>query len=891
MRFTGYSRLKFLVAGFLLTIAVSAQTTLSGTITDSSGSPVPYATVYIQELQMGTTANAMGNYEIKLEDGTYTVFYQSLGYNQDFRQVAIAGKPVIRNVSLTVQYFQLPEVTVSTGREDPAYAIIRRAIARAPYYLNAVERYRAMVYLKGTAVLDRMPRLLSRAMQRDSDVDIKIGETYFYESHNEIEFNAPDKYVHRLIAIQSTFPSESDQISPMSYIQASFYEPVIADIAISPLAQNAMSHYRYSYEGSSLQGQYVINKIRVIPRRKSQQVFSGVIYIVEDLWCIHSLDLENESLVGKIRVRQIHTPVQDDFWMPVSHNFDVDFSMLGIRGRATYGSAVKYSEIVTTAPLAIVTSPTVSRPVSETVAAESPPSRTAMEMEKLLAKDDLTNREMIRLSRMMEKEAASSKGDEGKRELEIRQTTQYIIEEDAAKKSHDFWADIRPIPLADNEIRSLRLTDSLKTNTLKEVKTGPKEVSVSLSAGKSTPFTRTVRSVMAGKTWRLDSNRVSITYGGIAKLDNFSFNSVDGLTYDIDFRFSRRWKNGTSFSAFPEIGYAFSRESLFWTLNTTWNYRKNNNDYFWLRAGDRSTEFNNYGPANRFINTAYSLLLKENLMRLYRSQYIRMGHRSEISNGLYLEVSAGSEFRGLLDNNTRFSFFRRDSLYKPNIPGNSMVDPENHPAYVPFNHTHYFFNAELTIIPFQRYRMSGGRKFPAGSDYPTFMVSYRQGFNDIEGSISTFSRFMASASNRKDTGPMAELFWKVRTGMTISADSITFHDFIHFNTQPIPLLLNDYRDAFFLPGWYTLATDRWFIEGHLRYTNPYILVKLLPGLSNTLMRENLHARYLLSPQMKHYFEFGYSISEIFLLGEAGVFAGFENSGFRSAGVRFILKFN
>jgi hypothetical protein len=892
MRLRDYCRLILCIAGLAVATDITAQTVLSGSITDSSGNPVPYATVYIQELQMGTTANAMGDYEIKLEDGTYTVFFQSLGYNQDFRQVAIAGIPVKRDVSLTIQYFQLPEVTISSGREDPAYNIMRRAIARAPYYLNAVEHYRAMVYLKGTAIIDRMPRLLSKAMERDSDVEIKIGETYLYESHNEIEFNAPDKYIHRLIAIQTTIPAEGDQISPMNYIQASFYKPVIADLAISPLAQNAFAHYRYSYEGSTLQGQYVINKVRVIPKRKSQQVFAGVIYIVEDLWCIHSLDLENESLVGKIRVRQLHTPVQNDFWMPVSHNFDVNFSMIGIRGRATYGSSVKYSEIETTAPLASVTSTYAGIAHSDSVTKETPLSKAELEMEKLLAKDELSNREMIRLSRMMEKDAAAREEKEsGRKNLEIEQTTQYIIDEGAATRSPDYWKEIRPIPLAKDEMRSLMLADSLNTNTLKEVKAGPNEVSVTLSAGKSTPFMRTLQSILTGKTWRLDSNRVSVTYGGIAKPDNFSFNSVDGLTYDMDFRFTRRWKNGTSFSAFPEVGYAFSRESFYWTLNTTWNYRNNTNDYFWFRAGDRSTEFNDYGPVNRFINTAYSLLLKDNLVRLYRSQYIGLGHRAEISNGIYLELSARREVRSILENSTEFSFFRRDTLYKPNIPDSELINRVSNPAYVPFNHTHHQINADLTIIPYQRYRISEGRKFPAGSDYPTFMLSYRLGFNESGDDLLTYSRFVASASKRKDTGPMAELYWKVRAGAIISSDSITFNDFFHFNTQPVAVLLNDYRDAFFLPGWYSLATDKWFIEGHLRYTNPYILIKLLPGISNTLMRENLHARYLLTPQTNHYFEFGYSISEIFLLGEVGIFTGFENFEFRSAGVRVILKIN
>ena len=93
------------------------------------------------------------------------------------------------------------------------------------------------------------------------------------ESYNEIEFTAPDKYVQKVISYNSTFPSEGNDISPMDFIQASFYQPVFADMAISPLSPQAFSHYNFKYLGASLQGNFVINKIQVIPKRKSQQLF------------------------------------------------------------------------------------------------------------------------------------------------------------------------------------------------------------------------------------------------------------------------------------------------------------------------------------------------------------------------------------------------------------------------------------------------------------------------------------------------------------------------------------------------------------------------------------------------------------------------------------------
>jgi hypothetical protein len=39
---------------------------LKGKITNLAGDPIQYATVYIQELKQGTTANVKGDYELRL---------------------------------------------------------------------------------------------------------------------------------------------------------------------------------------------------------------------------------------------------------------------------------------------------------------------------------------------------------------------------------------------------------------------------------------------------------------------------------------------------------------------------------------------------------------------------------------------------------------------------------------------------------------------------------------------------------------------------------------------------------------------------------------------------------------------------------------------------------
>jgi hypothetical protein len=88
-----------------------------------------------------------------------------------------------------------------------------------------------------------------------------------------------------------------------------------------------------------------------------------------------------------------------------------------------------------------------------------------------------------------------------------------------------------------------------------------------------------------------------------------------------------------------------------------------------------------------------------------------------------------------------------------------------------------------------------------------------------------------------------------------------------------------------------LSTPEFYVQGHFKYTTPYLLVKYLPFISNTLMRENISLGYMGTRYQKHYWEAGYSISEIFLIAEAGVFVGFENLKFKSAGVALVLKFD
>ncbi|HEX7493089.1 MAG TPA: DUF5686 and carboxypeptidase regulatory-like domain-containing protein [Bacteroidales bacterium] len=894
----------------LFTSPVLPAQILKGRITSQSGDPVQYSTVYIQELRQGTTSNTKGDYEIKLPAGKYTVVYQSLGFQPVNVNITLSDKTITKDVILPLQYYEIPEVRISASGEDPAYIIMRKAIGMAPYYLNNVSHYKAEVYLKGNLVINKIPKLLQKSMKVGSDNHgtsvsagskpkseeklLKAGDSFLMESYNEIEFTAPEKYFQKMISYNSNFPAEGNEISPMSFIQASFYQPVLAEMAISPLAPNAFSHYNFKYLGSSQQGVYTINKIQVIPKRRSQQLFDGTIYIIEDLWCLQSVDLTNENLIGKVRIQQLYIPVQDEIWMPVSHKFEINISIIGFKADVGYGSSVKYVEVRPNISLEKPKSLSTDysgRAISGKNASDTVISKSKQQINKILEKDQLSNRDMIKLARLMEKESEKSANDSSRKSLEIKDNTTRKVEKDANKKDSTYWAKIRPIPLSDIEIRSLRISDSVKSaSSLKELKT---DTTASVPKKEKNKFLKTVREVGFGHTWS-DTTGFSFTYGGLIELNKLSFNSVDGFNYGLNFSIIKSWKNKNSLSIVPEIRWAFSRKQLMWGIYTNYWFNKMKLRQILVSAGITSKDINNGGGINSFINLDYSLLLKKNYLKLYESRYLTIGYSTEIVNGLTLNLNGNFEDRRVLQNTTNFSLFKSSKVYSDNTPVNIYLLPGSNPINELRDQRHFDVVTKLSYTPFQKYRISSGTKVPGGSDWPTFVLTWQHGINEFKEISSGLRRsdmFRVEASKSRSIGAFSDFRWRLRAAGYLDNRNLTYYDFFHINTQPLPLLLNNYEDAFMIPSFYSMSTPEFYVEAHLKYTTPYLLLKLLPGLSNTLMRENISFSYLGSRFHSNYTEIGYSVSEILFLGELGVYVGFDDIKYRGVGANLVFKFH
>jgi hypothetical protein len=671
-----------------------------------------------------------------------------------------------------------------------------------------------------------------------------------------------------------------DESTALEFINGSFYE---ADngMIISPLSPQAMRHYKFRYEGYFEDGDVEVNKIKVIPKRKSQQLISGYLYIVQDLWNLHSVDVTAQMFFGDIRVKQVFQPVARNAWLPVTHQFDLDISIMGVKGSADYSGSVKYKEVKLNDDLSVpdffvakaATDEKVNQNIDETGQEEKIPNKNQQKIDELLTKDDLNNREMMKLARLMEKESNRQKKPES---LELTSTYHIEVKEDSLKRDSDYWDAMRPVPLTPVELESFVISDSLarsaesKTDTIQDKSKGC--------------FAEIGSFVIGGRRFFLADSSVMLNYSGLIGMGNVNFNPVDGWNYKQSLQLNWRQDSVHYLNFRPEVNWAFSRKDLMWKATLTQTYAPLLRGQFGISAGDITADFK---PENidvaPFADMVASLLFKENYKRYFGRRFVTARNELDVANGLQWKVSASYERLMPMSNHSNYSFFRQDEDYSSNIPENRALDVGSL-----MKQNSLLWRTELLYTPHYFYRIEKGKKVMEHSDYPTFSLALEQGVSALK-SDADYLLLEGNVTRQKEAGFSPVFSWTVGGGWFVRHETMHFSHFRHFNTSNLPVRLTG-GPSFRLLDDYEASTNKWYLDAHFKYSSPYLLLKNLPLLSNRLWQESLHFDYLHTPTLHNYMQVGYSIDQIFLMGSVGVFAGFEDGEYKHWGVSAVLEF-
>lgn len=326
----------------LTQLAIAQQYTVSGTIKDTGGQPVPFASVYIKNTTTGTSANVDGKYAIKLEKGDHIISYRAVGYKQQDYKVKLS-ETINHDVILASESYTLENVTIKGNAEDPAFEIIRKAIKQRKTHLEEVKAFTCDVYIKGVQRLKGAPKkFMGRDIQKVMELDSnRQGILYLSESNSKFSFRRPNDVHEEMISSKVAGRNNAFSFNKASDLIINFYDNYLLENKlsargfISPIADNALFYYKYKLVGESKENGEVIHKIQVIPRRENDPVFRGYIYIIDESWRIYNADVyltekSGINFIDTLNINQQFTKVKDTY-MPTNINFQFAGSVLGFK--------------------------------------------------------------------------------------------------------------------------------------------------------------------------------------------------------------------------------------------------------------------------------------------------------------------------------------------------------------------------------------------------------------------------------------------------------------------------------------------------------------------------------------------------------------------------------
>ncbi len=339
------------LALFLMSVSCSGlfaqEVEISGTVHDTLGAPVSFASVYVKGSTKGTSANIDGAYTLKVSTGPVTLVFKAIGYKPVERTATMETGSVV-NVVMTPEAYTLEGVTISASSKDPAYAIMRNTIRNRKRHLVEVKEFSCSVYIKGLQKLVGAPKkFFGRDIQKTLDLDTnRKGILYLSESQSNYNYHRPDKIHEVMVSSKVAGRNNAFSFNKASDLNINFYNNLVLENVlssrgfVSPVAENAFFYYEYKLLGISRYQGETINKIQVIPRREHDPVFRGIIYISDDSWRILGTELyltkqTGINLVDTLNIKQQFMKVENTY-MPSNINFEFNGDVFGFKFEGYY---------------------------------------------------------------------------------------------------------------------------------------------------------------------------------------------------------------------------------------------------------------------------------------------------------------------------------------------------------------------------------------------------------------------------------------------------------------------------------------------------------------------------------------------------------------------------
>ncbi|NOZ33690.1 MAG: carboxypeptidase-like regulatory domain-containing protein [Chlorobi bacterium] len=756
---------------------ISNSAVISGTITDETGTPLPFASVFIKNSTTGVSANFEGKYFLELKAGTYTLIYSFLGYEKFEKKIKLTGNQYLKiNIKLKRAVSSIEEVEIVADKIDRAKRIMKNVRDKRKDYLNNVKNYQCEIYVKTSFEKEYRAKdtfkikhgdttsVTNTISKKNHDINsyLKKDKLNLIEYIAEVYYENPDKYkesikafhdfseqkpLGRSITVQAGIPD--DEITPKQYSASNLYLfetentaatfnfyknlldiPQLCNQPLkSPIASSSFLNYKYKYIETFTENGKKIFKLSVLPINKNAALFKGNIFIEDSTWALAAADLSiNPSalmLYKNFRIIINCKQIKTGIYLPSKLNiiYTVKDGKKNILGE----TKIKYQNY-----------------------------SVNIEINKKIFNNEIKT-----------------------------------YEKDAFEKDSVYWAKNRLLSLKPGELKFISKTDSLqryyKSNEFLD-----KQDSIFNRLYWYTPI--------AGWGHKNHYTGTEFHIGGI--LEQLVPFGIGGYRHKLPLYFNKEFHNGMLLETTEAIDYGFNNKDLKGKLGIGLTYYPKKFIRTFIDVGNTYELINNYASFEQIFSRSNYVNTKS----------IQIRQRIEIINGLFAELTL------LYSDQNPISDLQL-SEWSKEIFG-ELNEPIDFKRY-----TKSELKLKLTYRINQKYLIKGNKKIIIGKDYPELFFTYRKGIPDILGSEVNFDYFEIGAKAEHQLARFGSSRWQITAGIFTNKQHLRLLEYKYFRGSDI-IIFSDPLKSFQLLGPTLNTNNEFFRANYIHHFNGAILNKI-----------------------------------------------------------------
>lgn len=400
---------------------MAQKTVVSGKVYDAeTKEPILFSPVFFVGTKSGTLTDENGAYKIETYYSSDSLKCTSVGYVPMSKKIK-QGTTMIVDFALTPAG-QLQEIVIRPDEgPNPAIALVKNILKFKK--INNREKLDAYEYEAYNKVEFDLNNITEEFQSRkifkpfefvfegiDTTAEKAYLPVFMTESLSDFYFKRDPKLSKEVIKATKVSGVENESINQFlgdMYQNVNIYDNEIIAFNksfTSPISAYCLGFYDYDLVDSAYIGNKWCYKLQFFPRRKSELLFFGEMWVNDSTYAVRSVEATiaegaNINWIKEFSVKQEYDEVEDEVWMLVKDELLIDFNIsdkkMGVYGRKT----ATYKNFVINKPRA-------------------PEFYAGL--------------------------------------------TDIVVNEDAADKDDAFWNEMRHIELSDKEVQIYHMVDTLK---------------------------------------------------------------------------------------------------------------------------------------------------------------------------------------------------------------------------------------------------------------------------------------------------------------------------------------------------------------------------------------------------------------------------------------------